>query len=61
MGRKTKEYALYRGDEFLAMGDLKQIHELTGIAERTLYHHKANGDRFPYDQRYILVEVVVDD
>ena len=55
--KKKKEYALYRGDTFLAIGDMAQLREITGVSERTLYTHKANGDKYPYEKRYILVEV----
>ena len=55
--KKKKEYALYRGDTFLAIGDIGRLHEITGVSERTLYAHKANGDKYPYEKRYILGEV----
>ena len=55
--RKKKEYALYCGDTFLAIGDIGRLREITGVSERTLYTHKANGDKYPYEKRYILVEV----
>ncbi len=55
--KKEKEYALYRGDTFLAIGNMSQLREITGVSERTLYIHKTNGDKYPYEKRYILVEV----
>ena len=31
--KKKKEYALYRGDTFLAIGDMSQLREITGVSE----------------------------
>ena len=35
-GRPTKEYAIYKGDEFIAIGTIKELAEKTGYAETTL-------------------------
>lgn len=35
-GRPTKEYAIYKGDEFIAIGTIKELAEKTGYAESTL-------------------------
>ncbi len=38
MGRKAKEYALYRGDEFLDIGTKKELCERHGVPFATLEH-----------------------
>ena len=35
-GRPTKEFACYKGDEFIAIGTIKELVEKTGYAETTL-------------------------
>ena len=35
-GRPTKEFACYKGDEFIAIGTIKELAEKTGYAETTL-------------------------
>ena len=35
-GRPAKEFACYKGDEFIAIGTIKELAEKTGYAETTL-------------------------
>ena len=35
-GRPAKEYAIYKGDEFIAIGTIKELVKKTGYAESTL-------------------------
>ena len=35
-GRPAKEFACYKGDEFIAIGTIKELAEKTGHAESTL-------------------------
>ena len=35
-GRPTKEFACYKGDEFIAIGTIKELVEKTGYSETTL-------------------------
>ena len=35
-GRPTKEYAIYKGDEFIAIGTIKELVKKTGYSETTL-------------------------
>ncbi|MFS9164927.1 hypothetical protein QM879_01085 [Streptococcus salivarius] len=36
---KPKEYALYKGDELLAMGTKKEIAEQLGVSVSTIYYY----------------------
>lgn len=36
----AKEYALYRGDEFVLIGTIKEIAEEIGVKEKTILHYK---------------------
>ena len=46
-GRPTKEYAIYKGDEFIAIGTIKELVKKTGYAESTLRYctHPASKKR----------------
>lgn len=35
--RKRAEYALYRGEELLAVGTVKELAEMRGVSEKTIY------------------------
>ena len=41
-GRPAKEYAIYKGDEFIAIGTIKELVKKTGYSETTL-RYSANG------------------
>ena len=38
-GRKLFEYALYKGEEILAMGTAQEIGKELGVSEQTIYHY----------------------
>ena len=38
--KKIKEYALYKGDELLAIGTIKEIAKNQGVKERTILFYK---------------------
>lgn len=40
-----KEYAMYRGDELIAIGTAKEISEVTGLSPITIYSHASFGTR----------------
>lgn len=42
--RKKKEFALYRGDQFLGMGTYKELSEISGLSINTL--QKINGKSY---------------
>ena len=46
-GRPTKEYAIYKGDDFIAIGTIKELVKKTGYAESTLRYctHPASKKR----------------
>ena len=46
-GRPTKEYAIYKGDEFIAIGTIKELVKKTGYSETTLRYctHPASRRR----------------
>ena len=56
--RKPKEYALYKGDKFLAMGTVKELAKKMGITENTirLYHSIAHKKR-NYKNCRILIDL----
>lgn len=50
MGRIAKEYACYRGDEFLVIGTLQEIAKYLGITYDSLRSSKSKG-------RLILIDL----
>lgn len=42
MGRKKKNYSLYKGDEEIAFGTIEEIAKKLGIREKTVYFYKSN-------------------
>ena len=38
--KKIKEYALYKGDELLTIGTIKEIAENQGVKEKTILFYK---------------------
>lgn len=64
MGRLAKEYALYQGDTFLALGTVKEIAENTGFKRQSIFkwrnHAYINGDT-PYERKFIVIEVEKED
>ena len=40
MSRHRKEYALYKGEEFLDIGNAKELAEKYGLREKTIYWKK---------------------
>lgn len=56
-------YALYKGDEFLCMGTIKEIAEKMGVSERTIrfysspvYQRRGRGEKG--NCRRILVKII---
>lgn len=41
-----KEYALYKGDEFLTIGTLEELAKYLGINYRNILKHKANQTKY---------------
>ena len=39
MVKTKKEYALYKGDNFIAMGTIKEISEILNKSFRTIYYY----------------------
>lgn len=57
-----KEYALYKGDTFLAMGTIKEIAEKMGKTENALrFYHTPAYKRRNYKNGYILINVEVEE
>ena len=61
-GRPTKEYAIYKGDEFIAIGTIKELSEKTGYSETTLRYctHPASRRRNK-GNRLIVIQVEEDE
>lgn len=64
-GRPRKNYCLYKGDEFIAEGDLHKISEITGKKVKTLliyntptYINRCKKRERKYENTYFLVEIV---
>ena len=61
MGRKRKQYAVYKGDEFLMIGEVEQIVREIGITESSVYRiaslqkHYVNSRR--YDSKIIVIPI----
>jgi len=62
--RKVKEFALYRGDQFLGMGTYKELSEISGLSISTLqkingkfYQKQCDDYNTPYDKRLFLIHV----
>ena len=56
-----KEYALYRDDEFLLIGTLKEISEYLGVTYETIKSYKARCKTNPGRYKYIFIEVEYED
>lgn len=59
MARKSKEYALYKGDELLGIGTIKELSEELGVLPETIYFYKSStyAKRGPGKNRRVLVAV----
>lgn len=59
-----REYALYKGDEFICLGTLRQIADYTGLDEKTIryYGTKAYRNKWVNDgrDRKILIKIEED-
>lgn len=58
----TKGYALYKGDEFLAMGTIKEIANQMNVKPKTIAFYKTNTYKKrckSFDNRRILISVDV--
>ena len=54
----NKEYVLYNGDEFIAMGTMKEIALTTNMSWSNVRHIKTNTKRNPNKRKgYLLIEV----
>lgn len=40
---KLKEYALYKGEDILCMGNVREIAEIMGIKPKSVYHYKSKA------------------
>lgn len=59
MGRKQLEYALYKGDELLAIGTLREISKKRGVLPETIrfYQSRAYKSRGKGENRLLLIRV----
>lgn len=55
-----KEYALYHGDEFLAIGTLEELAEYLGVSYGTIKSYKARFNHGKSNNYYIFIEVEYD-
>ena len=54
----NKEYVLYNGDEFIAMGTMKEIALTANMSWSNIRHIKTNTKRNPNKRKgYLLIEV----
>ena len=57
-GKYKKEYALYNGDEFVAVGTIKEISEMTGIKYSTIRMMKTcTPKNLELNKGFMLIEV----
>ena len=57
-GEYNKEYALYNGDEFIAVGTIKEISEMTGIKYSTIRMMKTCTQKnLELNKGFMLIEV----
>lgn len=58
---KKKEYAVYRGDKFLTIGNVKEIVRELGIRENTVYRtvcsQKKHISETRYDSKLIIIPI----
>lgn len=62
MGRPQKEYALYKGDDLIAIGTAKQIAKDRHVHPKSIQFYNTNSykkrcTKRPYKKTYFLVEV----
>lgn len=60
-GRPAKEYAIYKGDEFIAIGTIKELAEKTGYSETTLRYCTNPASRKRNKGNRLIVIQVEDD
>ena len=56
-----KEYALYRDDEFLLIGTLKEIAAYLGVSYSSVKSYKARYNHGSKRHHYIFIEVEYED
>lgn len=63
MSKKLNIYAMYRGDEFLVAGTVKECAEYLGVSENTVrwYTSLAARKRSPDNTRLIAIKVDEED
>lgn len=56
---KKQEYAMYKGDEFLVMGTVKECAEYLGVSPRTIYWYSnpSARKRSPNNTRIIAERI----
>ena len=59
MGRYEKEYAIYKGDKFLAIGTSKELALYMGVSFETFnfYKSKSYQRRCSGDNHYVIVDL----
>lgn len=58
----NKEYALYNGDEFVAVGTMKEIAQLSGLSYSNVRHIKNRTEKnLEKNYGYVLIEVEDDE
>ena len=59
MGRYEKEYAIYKGDKFLAIGTSKELALFMGVTIETFYYYKSKNyqRRCLGDNHYVVVNL----
>ena len=57
----NKEYALYRDDEFLLIGTLKEIAKYLGVSYSSVKSYKARYNHGSKRYNYIFIEVEYED
>ncbi|MBQ1793681.1 MAG: hypothetical protein II006_03405 [Peptostreptococcaceae bacterium] len=62
MGRPQKEYALYKGDQFIMIGTAKEIAKERNVCEKSIQFYatptyKSRYKNRKYEKTYFLVEV----
>ena len=60
--RTNPEYALYKGDEFITLGTIKEIAKFLGVSERTVHFYATpTYMKRNKDNHYIVIRIEDDE
>lgn len=60
--KKKKEYALYKGDEFLEIGTYEELAKYLGVSKRTIqFYLSSSNKKRDKGNKYVVVKIMEDD